>query len=762
MNPLMENFIAESRELIEQSTAALLILENTPDNKDTINELFRLIHTVKGASGILENIAPFTQLAHRLEDMLQKVRDGVLRLDSVQIDVLLGCCDQFLLWLEELEANEQLQDNAGDISQTMIAGIAELLDGDSAPSADPTPEPQSQTNSVSAQWLVDQVGIEHQQSIEALASHQTLSLIKYAPHAQCFFSGDDPLAWMSSIGDIQWRHIQFHCVTEPFDTYQCQLQFYVATLMPATEIISRLLPIEDQYQLYELNFAGQAEQDDQRIEYVNNIVDAQIQLLNEQPNEVPSRSGTLASIKTVYASLAGQISERPKQLPDDADEQQMAAYFAAITQGFIDKNTVIDMEDEPGRLLPEVGSVSEQIEKAKRKQIKTLKVDQEKVDLLMDLVGELIVAKNSMQYLAYRAESEFGVRKLAQDIKSEQTVISRLAEDLQSVVMQVRMVPLSTVFQRYPRLIRDISRKLGKQVDLIIEGEETEADKSIVEDLSEPLVHLIRNALDHGIEMPQERTAAGKNATGKITLCASTHDDNVIIKIIDDGRGINLHKVKQKALSQSLVDENKLERMSEQEILNLIFEPGFSTADAISDLSGRGVGMDSVRTAIERNGGSLAVHSTENQGSEVVMVLPLSMTISRVMMFELAGQSFAIPIENVIQTLKINRGRDVRKVKNIETFILRGETVPIINLKRVFDIEETGEPETEIQPLLVVRVGEEIIGLAVDKLQEGQDVIIKPLEGTLAAFSIYRGAAIMGDGRVLLVLNTEEVVSHAY
>ncbi len=176
-------------------------------------------------------------------------------------------------------------------------------------------------------------------------------------------------------------------------------------------------------------------------------------------------------------------------------------------------------------------------------------MDQEKVDLLMDLVGELIVAKNSMQYLAYRAENEFGVRKLAQDIKAEQSVISRLAEDLQSVVMQVRMVPLATVFQRYPRLIRDISRKLGKQVDLIIEGEDTEADKSIVEDLSEPLVHLIRNALDHGIESPDIRREQGKNPTGKITLSAFTLDDSVIIKMSDDGKGVDVERVKTKALN---------------------------------------------------------------------------------------------------------------------------------------------------------------------------------------------------------------------
>lgn len=482
-------------------------------------------------------------------------------------------------------------------------------------------------------------------------------------------------------------------------------------------------------------------------------------MLREEQVSESVRAGTFLSIKNLYCALSQQISDRPAPLPESVSADELITLFDNILLSFARRTAIIDKcENEPAQ--PSAITVNEQLDKVKKKQIKTLKVDQEKVDLLMDLVGELIVAKNSMQYLAYRAENEFGVRKLAQDIKAEQSVISRLAEDLQSVVMQVRMVPLATVFQRYPRLIRDISRKLGKQVDLIIEGEDTEADKSIVEDLSEPLVHLIRNALDHGIESPDIRREQGKNPTGKITLSAFTLDDSVIIKMSDDGKGVDVERVKTKALERGLVEASKLERMSQQEIIHLIFEPGFSTVEQVSDLSGRGVGMDAVRTAIERNGGTLTLSSEPGKGSEITMILPLSMTISRVMMFELEQQSFAIPIESVIQTLKISRHKDIRRVKNLDTFILRGETVPILYLKRAFEMN-SAQIYPDIQPILVVRVGDDVLGLAVDRLQEGQDVIIKPLEGALATFSIYRGAAIMGDGRVLLVLDTEEVVKHA-
>jgi two-component system chemotaxis sensor kinase CheA len=514
-----------------------------------------------------------------------------------------------------------------------------------------------------------------------------------------------------------------------------------------------LLPIESQITLYTL-IGENATEFDHRVEYVQHIVNSQITLLKSEQESEEVRTGTLTSVASVYASLSDQITDRPKTLPENASIEQTIEHFEAILTAFDEHRAVIDEAPKVDEPAPETAaSVAETTDKARKKQIKTLKVDQEKVDLL-------IVAKTSMQDLAYRAENEFGIRKLAQDIKAEQTVISRLAEDLQSVVMQVRMVPLSMVFQRYPRLIRDISRRLNKQVDLIIEGEDTEADKNIVEDLSEPLVHLIRNALDHGIESPEDRQAAGKKPTGKITLSARSLDDCVVITLSDDGRGVNVAKVKARALEKGVIDEAKAERMDRQDILNLIFEPGFSTAEQVSDLSGRGVGMDSVRTTIERNGGTLLLDSEEGQGSRIQMTLPLSMTISRVMMFELSGQAFAIPVETVIETLKINTKKDLRRVKQMDTFILRGETIPVLYLNDVLGMP--GQERSEIQPILVVKIGEELLGLAVDRLQEGQDVIIKPLEGALATFPIYRGAAIMGDGRVLLILNIEEVIRHAH
>lgn len=556
MNPLMQNFINESRELLEQATKTFLDLENSPGDATIINELFRGIHTVKGASGVIEGIEPFTQLTHKMEDLLQKIRDGKMSLDGALIDLFLGGCDQLMLWIDELESQEKLDASASQISQTMIAQFQQVNSAKAPAPVDTAPEATDKdaVTTVAINWLAEQLGREQLTDIDDVEQYSDALLIVYQPDRQCFFSGDDPLAWMKSVPQVVWKKVVLTPDTEPFDIYQSQLTFYVLTQCDAATIVAQLEPIESQYKLYRFAQDSAADEPvDKRIDYVKQIVAHQIRLLETEQSSPEIRVGTIRSVIRVYRSLACQIIDRPEPVDETMPPEQIITLLQRIIQSFDDKRAVIETEQiEP--IIPATTSVNDQIEKVKKKQIKTLKVDQEKVDLLMDLVGELIVAKNSMQYLAYRAENEFGVRKLAQDIKSEQTVISRLAEDLQSVVMQVRMVPLATVFQRYPRLIRDISKKLGKQVDLIIEGEETEADKSIVEDLSEPLVHLIRNSLDHGIEMPQDRVRNGKNPTGKITLSAYTHDDSVIIKISDDGKGIDEQKVRAKALERQLVD----------------------------------------------------------------------------------------------------------------------------------------------------------------------------------------------------------------
>jgi two-component system chemotaxis sensor kinase CheA len=388
---------------------------------------------------------------------------------------------------------------------------------------------------------------------------------------------------------------------------------------------------------------------------------------------------------------------------------------------------------------------------------RSLKVDQVKIDRLMNLIGEMVVAKNAIPYLANRAESVFGVRELSREIKAQYAVINRISEEMQDAIMQVRMMPVSFVFQRFPRLVRDTSRRLGKDVQLILEGQETAADKNIIESLGDPLVHIVRNSLDHGLEMPEVRRAAGKPATGTLKIVARQESDRVVIEISDDGKGIDPAVIKQKAYQKGLIDEATLERISDQEAINLVFAPGFSTAEVISDLSGRGVGMDVVRTAIERVNGSIALDSVKGQGTRIRLSLPLSMAVTNVMTISADGQVFGVPMDVVVETVRVPSA-SVRRIKQTLATVLRGKVVPLRPLNSLLGLASPPlTNDNDELAVLVVRVGEDTLGLLVDDFHETADIILKPLAGVLGGLKAYAGSALMGDGSVLMVLNVKEI-----
>jgi two-component system chemotaxis sensor kinase CheA len=389
---------------------------------------------------------------------------------------------------------------------------------------------------------------------------------------------------------------------------------------------------------------------------------------------------------------------------------------------------------------------------------KSLKVDQVKIDRLMNLIGEMVVAKNALPYLAQRAENQFGVRELAREIKAQYSIINRISDEMQDSIMQVRMMAVSFVFQRFPRLSRDISRKLGKKVQLVLEGEETAADKNIIEALADPLIHIVRNSLDHGLETPEVRVASGKPATGTLTIRAVQEADRVLIEIIDDGKGIDPALMKRKAYEKGVIDEATLERISDQDAVNLIFAAGFSTAETISDLSGRGVGMDVVRSAVQKVNGTVQVESVVGKGTSVRISLPLSMAVTQVMIVESDGQLFGVPMDHVVETVRIPRG-SVHTIKHSKTAVLRGRVVPLRSLNRLLGLsaEPKVNADEELAVLLVQTDGEEL-GILVDGFRETMGTIQKPLGGVLSGLTAYSGSALMGDGSVLMVLNVKEMV----
>jgi two-component system chemotaxis sensor kinase CheA len=389
---------------------------------------------------------------------------------------------------------------------------------------------------------------------------------------------------------------------------------------------------------------------------------------------------------------------------------------------------------------------------------KTLKVDQEKIDRLMNLIGEMVVAKNSLPYLAARAEAVFGIRELAREIKTQYSVINRIAEEMQDAIMQVRMMAVSFVLQRFPRLVRDLSRKLGKEVVLVLEGEDTEADKNIIEALADPLIHIVRNSLDHGLELPEVRRAAGKSPEGRLLIRASQEADRVVIDISDDGKGIDPTVIKRKAYEKGIIDEATLERISDQDAINLVFAAGFSTADVVSDLSGRGVGMDVVRAAVEQVNGTVTLESRIGEGTRLRLSLPLSMAVTNVMIIESNQQIFGVPMEMVVETVRVPRAA-IYLIKNIQTAVLRGRIVPLRSLNDLLAAGREQLPNDEDEfATLVIRMQGEHAGIVVDNFREVVDIILKPMNGVLAGLPGYAGSALMGDGSVLMVLNPRELM----
>lgn len=387
----------------------------------------------------------------------------------------------------------------------------------------------------------------------------------------------------------------------------------------------------------------------------------------------------------------------------------------------------------------------------------TIRVDHEKLDHLMNLIGELIINRNRYSMLARHLEeggASVNVAEVAQNLSETTYAMARISDDLQDTIMKVRMVPVSSVFSRFPRLVRDLSRKSGKEVDLVLEGEETELDKSVVEVIGDPLVHLIRNSVDHGVEPEEERIAKGKKPKGVVTLRAFHKGNSVAIEIEDDGKGIDPEKMREVAVRKGIVTPEEAKAMDDREAMELIFAPGFSSAEKITDISGRGVGMDVVRTNIKNLKGSVSIHSEVGKGTRFTLSLPLTLAIIDALMVNVAGQMYAIPLDAVSETTKIE-ARRLTDVKGRKAVTLRGEVLGIVDLSELLAL-----PRSDAQDVLsvvVIHDNDRRLGLVVDRLLERQEIVIKPLGAYLGDLKGISGATIMGDGSVILILDPHEI-----
>jgi len=380
----------------------------------------------------------------------------------------------------------------------------------------------------------------------------------------------------------------------------------------------------------------------------------------------------------------------------------------------------------------------------KLKSGQSVRVDIEKLDSLMNLVGELVINKTRLE--------QIGITHRLPELVETIEQMDRVTTDLQSVVMKVRMVPVGQVFNRFPRMVRDLAKELNKEINLTVEGEETELDRTVIDEIGDPLVHLIRNSLDHGVEHPEDRVAKGKPRTGEVSLIARHEGNNVIIMVTDDGKGINPEVIRRKAVEKGVVTQEEVNDMDDADAVRLVFLPGFSTADVITDVSGRGVGMDVVRSKIEALGGVIDVETKVDEGSVFKIKLPLTLAIIQALLIKVQKETYAIPLGSIDSTINITPD-DIKTVQNREVILLRGQIIPIIRLAKMLNVPQTQEKSSEDLFVVVVHIGDRKCGIIVDNLIGQQEIVIKTLGKLLAGIKVISGATVLGNGQVALILD---------
>ena len=388
----------------------------------------------------------------------------------------------------------------------------------------------------------------------------------------------------------------------------------------------------------------------------------------------------------------------------------------------------------------------------------TIRVEISRLDSVMNLVGELVLGRNRLVKLSGDVDGVVDFEQRIKEVAEAISQLNRVTTDLQTAVIKTRMQPIKKVLGKFPRMVRDLSRKMGKSIRLELVGEETELDKSVIEEIGDPLVHIIRNSIDHGIELPDDRVSHGKDPEGVVRISAYQEGNSIVIEINDDGRGIDVEKVKKKAVERGIITEEDSRRMTDAEAVNIIFLPGFSTADKVTDVSGRGVGMDVVRTNISKINGSVDVTTQKGSGSTFTIRLPLTIAIIQALMVTIHPETYAIPLASVVETVKITE-KDIKTISGSEVLNLRQQVLPLIRLRDEFKVpqEETGgtPPGSYV---VVVQIGSKNLGLVVDRLPYQEEVVIKSMGPLLAGIRGLAGATITGDGKVVIILDVGEIL----
>lgn len=691
--------VQESRELLAGMEAALLAIEQNGVTSDIINAVFRAAHTIKGSAGLfaLDLVVSFT---HVLESVLERARNGRLVIDESMLTLLLACSDYIALLVNGIEAGKELEEPNPEMREWLLMQLHGYL------------EPQEQA--VPSEPLVeveqDAEPVLIRPSDGVLSPFWHISL-RVTPDA--LRNGMDPLSFLRYLATVG-RIIYVHTLSE--------------TLPPLAE-----MDPETCYLGFELEFDARIEQ--QAIEDVFEFIRDGSQVYVLPPH----------SPLSAYAQLLQALTDDPQLLG------QIWLDAAALTAGewrqLQGGGEVV--QDEPiQELLPQVqGTAAVPVKAGDERRLQEqvfVKVEASKLDLLIDLVGELVIASASAKLVAKQCQ-----HTLMEEATSN---ITGLVEQIRDASLNLRMVPIGEVFQRFPRVVRDICRDLGKQIELVISGADAELDKSMVDKLADPLMHIVRNAADHGIEPVEERRAAGKPEAGTLRLHAFHDAGSIVIEVSDDGRGLDRERIRAKAIERGLIHPEQT--LADSEIYKQIFEPGFSTAEQVTNLSGRGVGMDVVKKNIEQLRGEVEIDSRPGRGAAVRIRLPLTLAIIDGFQVVVGDTTFVIPLELVVECIDLSEQDTLHNILN-----LRGRPLPFVRLRELFELPPPAQKIRE--NLVVVQYGHTLAGLVVDHLTGEFQAVIKPLGQLLRGVRGISGSTILGDGRVALILDIPHLVHRA-
>lgn len=675
----LDIFIDETKEHLQSLNEHILILEKEPENEDTINEIFRAAHSLKGMAATM-GYKNMQRLAHDLENAFQEIRNGKMKAEAKLVDILFRGIDALEQYLEciQTDGTEGSEDN-----QDIIDDLNALINGSGAG-----------------------------ESTAAPASTKA----EEAPKAE---EGDKRKYLNIPITEYEISAMN-NAKEEGNHIFGVTVYLQETCILKAARAFLVFKSIENKGEL---------------IKSVPSVEDIEDEKFDFDFSWILVSADTKENIK----KLIENVSEIKEVIVEEY------TYSGAVKEEAVKEEApqeVVAKENKPEEKKKPAAKPSKVVAS------RSVRVDIEKLDVLMNLVSELIIAKNGLLSASSGAVSLEDNTAFNENIE----YLERVTTNLHESVMKVRMVPIETVVNRFPRMIRDLTRKLDKKMELYMTGEETELDRTVIDEIGDPLMHLLRNSADHGLESNEERIRLGKPEVGSIFLDAYQEGNNVTIEVRDDGGGINVEKVKNKALSTGAITPQQAETMTEKEAIDLLFRPSFSTADKISDVSGRGVGLDVVKTKIESLGGSIDAKTEIGKGSTFTIQLPLTLAIIQALMVEVGTEKYAIPLSS-ISTIEDILPNEIKLVQGKEVIHLRGSVIPIVRLTEVLGTTPQEENPENIL-VVVVKKGDQNLGLVIDHLIGQQETVIKSLGQHITCGKLFGGATILGDGEVALILDT--------